>query len=200
MWALDIETDTTVPAHSDGMAPAGLDPRVSPILCLAVAADTEPTFVTEGEEPALLEAFVDWWQQLDPDDTVVTWNGSRFDFPFIGYRLVEHDLPVPFDYWAYRADPGERQPIVTSGGVWHVSGHIDLHNVLHDYRTRHRISGLKATLASAGIPHRQPTVSGAQSGRIPAALLADYCAADAEATLSLAKTVHPYFLDLWKVQ
>jgi len=74
-YVLDIETDTTVD---------GLDPEVSPIVAVAV---TGPNLeqVLDGPEVSILTALESLMRSLPPG-VMITWNGTRFDLPFIARR------------------------------------------------------------------------------------------------------------------
>ncbi|MCR5468203.1 MAG: ribonuclease H-like domain-containing protein [Lachnospiraceae bacterium] len=46
----------------------------------------------ENEEPEILRQFVDF---IDPAKTLVTYNGTKFDLPFLEARLNKYGLPIP---------------------------------------------------------------------------------------------------------
>ncbi len=75
LYGLDIETDTRVD---------GLDPAVAAIVAVALATDTD-TFVIDGDETHLLRRLDDALAEFPPG-IIVTWNGGRFDLPFIAER------------------------------------------------------------------------------------------------------------------
>ena len=103
-YGLDIETDTTVD---------GLDPEVSPIVAVAITgADFEE--VIDGPEASIL-ARLDAFMESLPAGVVITWNGTRFDLPFIARRAELLGVAI-----------GLREP----GGdaEWH--GHIHLDGYL----------------------------------------------------------------------
>lgn len=50
------------------------------------------------EEKALLDAFLD---RLTAIDTLLTYNGSGFDLPYLKEKLRQQNLPDPFDRFAY---------------------------------------------------------------------------------------------------
>ena len=77
VYGLDIETDT---------ASDGLDPRVARVLAIAVSSvDGEVVF--SGPERAML-AGADRHLRRSPPGVLVTWNGSRFDLPFLARRAA----------------------------------------------------------------------------------------------------------------
>jgi DNA polymerase elongation subunit (family B) len=75
LYGFDIETDTGTD---------GLDPEVSRVLAAAVSTPTEEVVLT-GPEPSLLARLDELLAGLPPG-VVVTWNGARFDLPFVARR------------------------------------------------------------------------------------------------------------------
>ena len=72
IYGLDIETDTTV---------NGLDPRVAPVVAVALAT-SDGTAVFTGAERDLLDRVESTLATLEPG-VLVTWNGAGFDLPFL---------------------------------------------------------------------------------------------------------------------
>jgi hypothetical protein len=94
IYALDIETDTTID---------GRDPSVAAIIAVAIAEPAGPIAVLAGPEKMVLEATIATLNALEPG-VVTTWNGAGFDLPFIqercallgidtGWEVVPTDLP-----------------------------------------------------------------------------------------------------------
>lgn len=80
LYALDIETDTTV---------NGLDPAVAAVTSVAVlSSDGDLVVFDDRNERRLLTGLLAWLGHADAGDLVVTWNGSCFDLPFIADRLA----------------------------------------------------------------------------------------------------------------
>jgi len=75
LYGLDIETDTTVD---------GLDPERSRIVAVAVSGDGVDEVLT-GDEIEVI-AGVDHLLAELPEGVLVTWNGARFDLPFLATR------------------------------------------------------------------------------------------------------------------
>jgi len=111
-YGLDIETDTTVD---------GLDPEVSPIVAVAV---TGPGLerVFDGSEISILTDLDTFMRSLQPG-VIITWNGTRFDLPFMARRAEIVGVPLGLTdpagragwyghihldgYLLYRADVGD---------------------------------------------------------------------------------------------
>lgn len=82
-YGFDIETDTTVD---------GLDPDVAAVVAIAVVTATERLVFT-GPEAELLVA-ADAALAALPPGVLVTWNGSRFDLPFVAVRAATLGVPI----------------------------------------------------------------------------------------------------------
>lgn len=184
LYGLDIETDTTV---------NGLDPRVAPVVAVALAT-ADGTSVFMGTEPTILEALEAAIAVLPPG-VLVTWNGAGFDLPFLAdrshicgvdlsLRLVDdpalgrRDDPLPGHLGAYRAD-------------WGPHRHLDGYRVYRaDVGAGLRLScGLKAMARLVGL---SPVVVDRSdiSALSPEALHA-YVASDAELTRELVSRRWP---------
>jgi DNA polymerase elongation subunit (family B) len=97
-YGLDIETDTTID---------GLDPTRSAVIAVAVATEHRD-HVLLGEEADILRRLDHLMDSLPPG-IVVTWNGSRFDLPFLAERA--RLLGVPLSLCTYRRGrPGDSEP------------------------------------------------------------------------------------------
>ncbi len=100
-YGLDIETDTTV---------NGLDPEVSPIVAVAVTGDNIE-YVLDGDEVSILRRLDSLMKSL-PAGVIITWNGTRFDLPFIARRAEILNVGIGLD------DPAGR-------GGWYGHVHLD---------------------------------------------------------------------------
>lgn len=146
MYALDIETDTEL---------GGLDPRSVPIVAVALSGDGW-TKVFDGSERDLLVGLDAAIAALDPG-VITTWNGSRFDLPFLVDRagMAGIDLglrlsPDPHSRSKHEPLPGH------SGGyvaTWFGHRHLDAYRV---YRAdvgamMHMPCGLKSLARFVGL-------------------------------------------------
>jgi uncharacterized protein YprB with RNaseH-like and TPR domain len=89
----------------------GLDPVVAPVVAVAVVGSDLQRVLT-GPEPQVLAALDDLMASLPPG-VVVTWNGTRFDLPFLAERGRRTGLGL-----GLRIGPG---PSVS----WHGHRHLD---------------------------------------------------------------------------
>lgn len=87
-YGLDIETDTTVD---------GLDPNVASVVAVAIVTASE-RFVIMGPERELLESTDAILAGLPPG-VLVTWNGARFDLPFLALRAQRLGVRLGLDLW-----------------------------------------------------------------------------------------------------
>ena len=85
-YGLDIETDTST---------GGLDPTCSAIVAVAVSG-SDLEIVLDGPEAQLIVELDALVAQLQPG-VVVTWNGGRFDLPFIAHRAAHHGIGLGLD-------------------------------------------------------------------------------------------------------
>lgn len=122
MIGLDIETDTTI---------NGLDPRLAPIVAVAlVNADTTLVFDDPDERTLLtaLDAAVASLAAAGPG-VLVTWNGSGFDLPFIASRAAALGLPIGLRTVHDPTIAGRHDPLPGHPGrvraTWHGHRHID---------------------------------------------------------------------------
>lgn len=81
LYGLDIETDTRVD---------GLDPERSAVVAASVVGD-DVELVLDGTEPALLHDLDEALSALRPG-IITTWNGARFDLPFLLTRAAHHGV------------------------------------------------------------------------------------------------------------
>ena len=122
VYGLDIETDTTE---------NGLDPRVAPVVTVALATPGYEAVFT-GREDVLLYDLDQSLRSLEPG-VIATWNGAAFDLPFIADRAARwgldlglrlqldpsirtHHAPLPGHRGSYRAG-------------WYDHSHLDAYRV-----------------------------------------------------------------------
>jgi len=173
IYGLDIETDTTV---------NGLDPRVAPVVAVALAT-SDGTAVFTGAERDLLDRVESTLATLEPG-VLVTWNGAGFDLPFLVDRarvcgahlsleladdpvLGGRDDPLPGHAGAYR-------------GRWGHHRHLDGYRVYRaDVGPALRLScGLKTMARFVGLTPVE--VDRSAISLLSPAELHDYVASDAE--------------------
>jgi hypothetical protein len=116
LYGIDIETDTSVD---------GLDPSCSPIVAVAVEGRGVEVVLT-GDEARLLSELDELIRSLHPG-VLVTWNGARFDLPFIADRCGHHQVPVGLRLHASRERcshplPGHQSAYLAG---WYQHGHLD---------------------------------------------------------------------------
>ncbi len=122
VYGLDIETDTSLD---------GLDPRVAPVLTVALSLGRhDETF--SGRESTLL---FDLDQRLRtlPPGVLATWNGSAFDLPFLAYRAAVHRLDLGLRLLLDPALRTSRAPLPghpgAYRGAWHHHSHLDAYRL-----------------------------------------------------------------------
>jgi len=122
IYGLDIETDTTID---------GLDPTHSPITAIGLTGATWSR-VFSGPERQILAELDAALSALD-DGVFVTWNGARFDLPFLADRAAIHGLDLGL---VLIEDPhvrSSRDPLPGHlGGYiasWHGHRHLDAYAV-----------------------------------------------------------------------
>jgi len=111
LYGLDIETDTAID---------GLDPEVAAVVAIAVATP-DGDHVLLGDEADILTGVDMLLSTLGPG-VIVTWNGSRFDLPFLARRSGRHHLRTGLRLWS------DRQLAVEGDvyrGAWHDHDHLD---------------------------------------------------------------------------
>lgn len=176
-YGLDVETDT---------AQGGLDPRRCRILAAAVAVSGGVTVLT-GREAHLL-AGLDGLLRSLPPGTLVTWNGSAFDLPFLADRARACGVPLGL---RLRLDPGlvsRHPPLAGHAGAyrarWYGHGHLDAYRA---YRALVRDGS--CALKDVARRHGLPVVEAdpARVHELAPELLRRYVARDAELALVLAR-------------
>lgn len=129
--ALDIETDTsplTDEEKAAGYTSRGLDPAITAVTAVSMYDGTD-SHVLSGEERSLLIDLADWLRTSDAD-TVLTWNGSAFDFPFLDARMGLHGIQTPWTLVHNPDIPVKYEPTPGYLGGYDVRGlganHVDV--------------------------------------------------------------------------
>jgi hypothetical protein len=179
VYGLDIETDTTID---------GLDPAVGRILAVGLATPTGPVVFTDGDEAALIDR-LDWHLGGLEPGVLATWNGAKFDLPYLADRarllgltidlrlsldltIELHRSTLPDHAGAYRA-------------TWGAHGHLDAYRLYRsDVVAALHISGsLKSVARACGLEPIE--VDTASVHRLSPADLAAYVLSDASCTREL---------------
>ena len=191
LYGLDIETDTTVD---------GLDPSVGRVLAVAVATADGVTVVDDADEGQLLGRLDQHLADLAPG-VIVTWNGARFDLPYLWARAdaagVGLGLALVADPSRARAprsgDPRRsagRSAADRAGGYrawWGGHRHLDVYRCYRADvgRALGMACSLKAVAALAGLAPVE--VDAARMHVLDRATLRAYVASDAACTRELAE-------------
>jgi hypothetical protein len=160
----------------------GLDPTTGRIVCVGVCG-VETAFeraFTDRPEKELLLSFWRWLGKARPE-LVVTFNGKRFDVPFLNLRSAIHGLEPAV---VIPAEPGSRSP------------HFDVREVLEGDDRRRRGS-LDYFCSVFGLPSPKERMDGSLveqaygEGRVED--IARYCLSDCRATAALYSRLKPYY-------
>lgn len=179
VYGLDIETDT---------AAGGLDPAVAGIVAIAVSGAGWARVFT-GHEPDLLADTDAFLVALEPG-VLVTWNGGRFDLPFLFDRARLLDVPLHLRTEAAEWPRSRREPLPGHNGGyrarWGRHSHLDAYQV---YRADVGASlglpcGLKPLARFVGLDPVE--VDRSRIHDLTAAELDAYVASDATLTRELA--------------
>lgn len=160
----------------------GLDPTTGRIVVVGIVdADSEAEHVfAASSEPELLTQFWSFIAETSPE-RIVTFNGKRFDVPYLNVRSAIHGLTPPA---TLDAEPGSRH------------SHFDVREVLESGDRRRR-GGLDYFCAVFGIPSPKIEMAGAdvaaahEQGRLDDIIR--YCLADCRATLALYQRLAPFY-------
>lgn len=207
VWAFDIETDVRATPHVDG-TPAGLDPRVSAVTSIAIVGSDGSTRVetvlNPEHEGELLSGFWSWILRVPYGDTICTWNGGAFDWPYLLQRSLRKRIgPVHLGLLPtsrrpkYDLLPGETAvmgvrfsevDLITFPGaeITPRRRHVDVAYAYQNWCADNDVPwSLKACAESLGHPPLAAG-TGADTGDMSAAELAAYNVSDAHLTLQLA--------------
>jgi len=190
-YALDIETETT------GDDPAvGLDPSRSRVTAVAIVGADREWLFDDGDERVLLGRVASWASDptVEPG-VIVTWNGAKFDWPFLAARAETTGTELPL---RLAEDP-------TVGGLWPSPGwtaqlgphgHTDIMRDWKAYADEHGIGcSLKAVAQQNGIG--MVVVDRERMHELDPAELRDYVLSDARGTLALAERMDRWRCDPW---
>ena len=157
----------------------GLDPTTGRIVCVGIL-DSESSFertFSHIDEKELLESFWRWLESARPT-LFVSFNGRRFDVPYLNIRSAIHGIEPPY-------------PIPLG---W--SSHFDVREALEGDDKRRRGS-LDYFCAVFGVPSPKMEMDGSGVGQAYAeGRIEDierYCLADCRATLALYRRLRPFY-------
>lgn len=206
VWAFDIETDVRATPHVDG-TPAGLDPRVSAVTSIAIVGSDGSARVDTNLDPeyegGLLYGFWSWILRVQYGDTICTWNGGAFDWPYLLQRSLRKGIgPVRLGLLPthrrpkYDLLPGETAVmgvrfseadlITFPGAEITPRRHVDVAYAYQNWCADNDIPwSLKPCAEAWGHP-ALAAGTGADTGDMSAAELAAYNVSDAHLTLRLA--------------
>jgi DNA polymerase elongation subunit (family B) len=180
LYGLDIETDTTVD---------GLDPRVGRVLAVAVAGADGVEVLTDGNEATLLRHLDVRLADL-PAGVLVTWNGARFDLPYLATRADGLGIELGLVLQADRTRRSRHTPLPGHEGAyrarWHHHTHLDVYRSYQaDLVPMLRMTcSLKDVARLAGLAPVE--VDAARVHALAPAALEAYVASDAACTRELA--------------
>lgn len=122
VYGLDIETDT---------ARGGLDPTEAPIVAVALTGNGWSS-VFRGDEAQLLGQLDSAIADLAPG-VIVTWNGARFDLPFLADRSATVGVGLGLRLVPDSRSRSRRDPLPGHDGGylgrWHDQAHLDAYAV-----------------------------------------------------------------------
>lgn len=122
IYALDIETDTKID---------GLDPSSSAIVAVAISGDGWAQ-VFDGDENTILHDLDAALSELEPG-IITTWNGARFDLPFISDRAALHGMTLGLKLQPDAFFRSRHEPLPGHAGgyvaAWHEHRHLDAYRV-----------------------------------------------------------------------
>ena len=160
----------------------GLDPTTGRVIVIGlVDTDREAEHVFwEGDEPALLTSFWDWLSANEPE-RYVTFNGKRFDIPYLNVRSAIHDL---------------RPRVVIPSEPLTTHPHFDLREALEG-NDRRRRGSLDYFCAVFGVASPKSKMDGAsvgqayEDGRLDE--IVSYCLQDCHATAAIYEKLAPFY-------
>ena len=165
--------------RKDLLSRLGLDPTTGRIVCVGIL-DSESSFertFSHIDEKELLESFWRWLESARPT-LFVSFNGRRFDVPYLNIRSAIHGIEPPY-------------PIPLG---W--SSHFDVREAFEGDDKRRRGS-LDYFCAVFGLPSPKMEMDGSGVGQAYAeGRIEDierYCLADCRATLALYRRLRPFY-------
>lgn len=175
LYGLDIETDTSVD---------GLDPETSAVVAASVVGE-DVELVLDGPEPGLLRRLDEALAELTPG-VITTWNGARFDLPFLQSRAGRHGVPLGLH-------------VHDRGASWHRHLHLDGYLLYRADvgRSLRFPCGLKAMARLVGLPAVE--VDASRVHLLSASEVRRYVTSDARVTRQLVQRRWPAaatFVDL----
>ena len=181
LYGLDIETDT---------ATDGLDPAVGRVLAVAVARGTEVELFDHDDEADLL-LDLDRHLAALPPGVLVTWNGARFDLPYLATRAARHAVALGLQLHLDPTLAGHHEPLPGHAGAYRARWHRHLH--LDAYRLYRADVGpalrlpcsLKVVAALAGMAPVE--VDASRVHELGRDQIARYVSSDARCTAALAQ-------------
>lgn len=190
--ALDIETDTsplTGVELAAGYTSRGLDPRITRITAISIAAEDFSLVYQGDSEYQILRDAIKAIAHINPT-ALGTWNGAVFDLPFIVDRARLYDLdtnihltPNPDIIPKYEPTPGHE------GGydaTWGRSHHIDVAYAMKDEAERLGVPwSLKPVAKALGFDPVE--VDRQKMHELTVEELEEYAASDAVITLALLR-------------
>lgn len=180
LYGLDIETDTAVD---------GLDPLVGRVLAVAVSG-TDVALFDHDDEPELLRRLDQHLAGL-PSGVLVTWNGARFDLPYLATRAALADVALGLRLWADPTCRDDRESLPGHAGTYRASwfghDHLDAYRVYRaDVGPALRIGcSLKTVARLAGLAPVE--VDASRVHDLTPAQMAAYVGSDARCTAELAR-------------
>jgi hypothetical protein len=180
LFGLDIETDTAVD---------GLDPFVGRVLAVAVSGP-EVVLFDQADEADLLHRLDRHLADL-PAGVLVTWNGARFDLPYLATRAAMVGLELGLQLWADPTCRDERGSLPGHAGTYRASwfghDHLDAYRVYRaDVGPALRIGcSLKTVARLAGLAPVE--VDASRVHDLTPAEMAAYVGSDARCAAELAR-------------
>jgi len=163
------------------------------VLAVAVARADQVTVIDDADEAALLTRLDQHLAGLAPG-VIITWNGARFDLPYLSTRAdriaIALDLTLQADPSRTHPSDRDRNPIDRLGGVrarWGRHRHLDVYRCYRADvgRALGMTCSLKAVAALVGLAPIE--VDAAQVHLLDRARLEAYVASDAACTRELAR-------------
>jgi len=186
LYGLDIETDT---------ATDGLDPTVGRVLAVAVAVTGDDIEVFDDADEAVLLDRLDRYLASLPTGALVTWNGARFDLPYLASRATIADVVLGLRLTFDPTLAGHHDPLPGHAGAyrasWHHHDHLDAYRL---YRADvgpalHVSCSLKSIAALAGLEPVEVDTS--RVHELTPAQMSAYVGSDAHCTVELARRRWP---------